>query len=344
MGQHRTRGAAVATGGNKLKYIEITIETSEGGIEPIVARLLDIGIENTEVSDPHDIEEIMNDKETYAWDYINDEVTAQMKEAPKVTVYLDADAEGVARAREVRDAMANLVVDAAVGAYGKGDDGKGIDLGTMKVTVSERDDADWKDKWKEYFKPFRVSEHIVIKPTWEDYDGEPADHILEIDPGMAFGTGTHETTSMCIEMIEKYMKPGDKVLDAGCGSGILAIAAALLGAGEVLGVDIDETAVEVAKENIAMNKVDKVARADFGDVTKGVDFQGNLVVANLMAELVAMISPGVPAHLCDKGIFISSGILTEKETMVKEAVESAGFEVIEINRKGEWCCIVARKA
>ncbi|TDP54580.1 50S ribosomal protein L11 methyltransferase [Aminicella lysinilytica] len=326
-----------------MKYIEINIETSETGIELIVARLLALGIDNTEVTDPHDIQEIMEQKETYAWDYIDDSVVEKMQEAPVVTVYLEEGSAGLEKAKEIRADMADMVVAAATGAYGPGTDGKGVDLGSMKILVNDRDDSQWKDKWKEYFKPFRVSEHIVIKPTWEEYTGEPADHILEIDPGMAFGTGTHETTSMCIEMIEKYLKPGDKVLDAGCGSGILTIAAILLGAGQALGVDIDREAVRVANENIVKNHVEDHATARFGDVTEGVDFRGDLVVANLMAELVCMISPDVPAHLVDGGIYISSGILTEKEDMVKAALKGAGFEIVEIDRKGEWCCIVARK-
>lgn len=326
-----------------MKYIEISIETSRTGIEPIVAKLLTIGIDNTEVSDPHDIKEIMEQRETYAWDYINDDVMAQIEQAPRVTVYLEDGSEGVEKAKELRAAMADLVIAAAMGTYGSGDDGMGIDLGSMKIAVSERDDTEWKDKWKKYFKPFRVSEHIIIKPTWEEYKGEPADHILEIDPGMAFGTGTHETTSMCIEMIEKYINQGDKILDAGCGSGILAIAAALLGADEVLGVDIDSTSVDVACENIAVNKVENIVSAKLGDITEGVDFNGSMVVANLMAELICMITPDVPKHLLDGGIYITSGILVEKKEMVSRVMTDAGFDIAEINEKGEWCCIVAKK-
>ena len=322
-----------------MKYIEVKIETSESGIEAVVAKLLALGIENTEVSDPKDIEEIMDKKESYEWDYINDDVVKQMEHNPNVTVYLEDDEEATETINKIRQAMAELLESA-----GNGDFGRDVDLGSLEILTMEADDSDWKDKWKEYFKPFRVSKSIVIKPTWETYEAKEGDLVLEIDPGMAFGTGTHETTSMCIEMIEKYMKRGDKVLDAGCGSGILAIAAALLGAEKALGVDIDETAVEVANKNIAENDVSHIASAKYGDITKGVDFKGDLVVANLMAELICMLSPDVPAHLKDGGLFISSGILKEKENMVKKALEKAGFVIVEIEEKGEWCCIVARKA
>jgi len=319
-----------------LKYIEIKIETTEMGIEPVVAGLLARGIENTEVSDPRDIEEIMEHKESYEWDYINDDVVKQMERKPLVTVYLEDDENATGIINDIRSAMSELKEAAARGDYGQG-----VDFGRLELLTYTADDSAWKDKWKEYFKPFRVSDRIVIKPTWEEYDAKDGDLILEIDPGMAFGTGTHETTSMCIEMIEKYLKPGDSVLDAGCGSGILSIAAALLGAQKVLGVDIDETAVEVARENIEKNGVADVADARYGDLTRGVDFRGDLVVANLMAELICLLSPDVPAHLSDGGIFISSGILTEKEEMVTADLKKAGFGIKEINRKGEWCCIVA---
>ncbi len=298
-----------------MKYYQIDIETSEAGIEAAVGKLLSIGIEDTEVSDPRDIQEIMDKKESYEWDYIDGEVTERMKETPRVTVYT----EDPAQVREIRAAIRELALEAAEGMFGSG-----ADLGSLEVTVTEQDDSRWKDRWKEYFRPFKVSEKIVIRPTWEPLPAElaDADAVIEIDPGMAFGTGTHETTAMCIQMLEEYVKPGMRVLDAGCGSGILSIAAAKLGASEVLGIDIDETAVEVAKAN--------------------VDFTADLVVANLMAELICIITPDIPAHLAPGGVFITSGILTEKKEMVVKHLLDAGFAVDRIRDKGEWCCIAAR--
>ena len=227
-----------------MKYYQIDIETTEAGIEAIVAKLMAAGIENTVVADPKDVAELMEKKESYAWDYVDDEVAARMEEAPVVTVYAYEEAERIA----AEEAVATLKEEAAAGIFGNG-----VDLGPLEPVVTEHDDSEWQDKWKEYFKPFRVSRHIIIKPSWEEVEAGPQDSVLEIDPGMAFGTGTHETTSMCIEMMEDYQKVGDRVLDAGCGSGILSIAAAFLGAGQVLGVDIDHDAVGVARENIRLN-------------------------------------------------------------------------------------------
>jgi ribosomal protein L11 methyltransferase len=317
-----------------LKYYQIDIETTEAGIEAIVAKLMAAGIENTVVADPKDVADLMEKKESYAWDYVEDEVAARMEKPPVVTVYAYEDAE----LSSTKHALAALRQDAASGLFGEG-----ADFGPLEPVITEHDDSEWQDKWKEYFKPFRVSEHILIKPSWEEVEAGPEDHVLEIDPGMAFGTGTHETTSMCIEMMEGYLQPGSRVLDAGCGSGILSIAAAFLGAGDVLGVDIDEDAVRVARENIQLNHVEEVARASYGDVTEGVDYLADLVAANLMAELLCMVTPGIYRHLTPGGVYISSGILLEKEEMVTQAIEAAGFSVIEIRRKGEWICIAARK-
>lgn len=318
-----------------MKYYEVRIETSETGIELLTARLLAIGVENIAVSDPADVAEIMEHKKSYEWDYIEDSVAEQMDLPPVVTVYPETAAE----AQQIIDVAAELRKDFLAGEFGSE-----ADPGTLECTLTEHDDSEWKDKWKEYFKPFRASDHIVIRPSWEEVsDLQPDDILIEIDPGMAFGTGTHETTSMCIAMLEKYVRKGDRVLDAGCGSGILSIAAAKLGAGEVLGVDVDETAVQVAEENIAKNGEDAIARAEFGDVTQGIGYQADLVVANLMAELICMITPGIPAHLTDGGVYITSGILLERKAMVLEALSGTGFSVLEVCEKGEWCCIAAQK-
>ncbi len=321
-----------------MRYIEISCETSETGIELLTAALDAAGISDTEVSDPRDVEEIMNKKESYEWDYIEDSVVHKMEEAPRVSSYFPEGEEGRRQADLMKQVIAKVTADVKAGFYGPD-----VDLGTMKVTEEIRDDADWKDKWKAYFKPFHVSEHLVICPSWENYEPQDGEKIISIDPGMAFGTGTHETTSMCLNLLEKYLKPGTRILDAGTGSGILAIAATLLGAGEVLGVDVDEDAVRVAQENIEKNRCESVARAEFGDLTKGIDYEADLIVGNLMAELICLLSKGIAAHLTAGGTFIASGILTEKEMMVQEAVTEAGLRMIELKEKGGWCAMVFEK-
>lgn len=320
-----------------MKYIELNIETAFAGIEPVVSRLLELGITDTVVEDPRDIEDLMDKKQTYDWDYLDDEVIEKMKDCPKVTVYFEDNAENRGKIREIEAAMAKLAADGKSGLFGEG-----LDFGSLSVNAKFSDDTQWKDKWKEYFKPAQIANSIVVKPTWEEYENPGDMHVIEIDPGMAFGTGTHETTSLCVKMLEKYVRKGDKVLDVGCGSGILSIAAALLGAQDVLGVDIDPVAVEVAEENIALNHTEKIARAAYGDLTKGVDYRADIVVANLMADLVMMLSEDAAKHMTADGVFISSGILVEKEETVKTHLENQGYTIEEIKEDGEWCCIVAK--
>lgn len=318
-----------------MKYYQIDIETTASGIEIIIGKLMSVGIENTAVTDPHDIALLMDKKEAYAWDYVDPSVTKRMSESPRITLYSDEykDVEKTIKA------LHELSIEVRDGLYGEG-----VDFGPLRPVINIRDDSEWKDKWKDYFKTFRVSEHIVVKPTWEkNIEIRPDDVVIEIDPGMAFGTGTHETTSMCIELLDKYLEKDNFVLDAGCGSGILSIAAAKLGAKKVLGVDIDEVAVEVADENITLNDVSEIAAAQYGDITKGIDITTDLVVANLMAELIVMITPDIPAHLKERGLYITSGILVEKKEMVLKALKDADFEIVEVCEKGEWCAIVARK-
>ncbi len=328
-----------------MKYIEITIKLNRCAIEPALAALDMIGIDDAEVRDPHDAEEIMADKETYEWDYVDEKVAADIEKQPEIHIYHDHKDDGSDEEfiGAVKSAMAKLKDDFTGGLYGAAED-----PGSLETEAEVKDDSLWKDKWKEYFKPTHISDRIVVKPTWEEYEPKDGEVLIEIDPGMAFGTGTHETTSMCMKALEKYVKPGASMLDAGCGSGILSIAAAKLGAADVLGVDIDEEAVRVSKENFALNGTDDVCSAVVGDVTKGIDYRGgryqaDIVAANLMAELLCMIAQGLADHLKDGGTLISSGILNEKEEMVRRAFKEAGLTVTEVMHDGEWCCIMAEK-
>lgn len=204
------------------------------------------------------------------------------------------------------------------------------------------DDGQWKDSYKEHFKTIDLTDNIIVKPSWEPVPENNTKKILELDPGMAFGTGDHATTSMCAVLMDEAGCEGKKVLDIGTGSGILAIAADLLGASDILGVDIDPSAVEVAIENAEVNGCGDNVRFIEGDLTKGIDFRADIVVANLMAEMVVMLISSVREHMLPEGVFISSGILVEKKDMVIKALDKAGFETVKVMKKGEWCAILAR--
>lgn len=215
-------------------------------------------------------------------------------------------------------------------------------MGRLDVEVATIDDQEWMNSYKDHFKTIDLTDHIIVKPSWEDVPEGNTKQVLELDPGMAFGTGDHETTSMCAVLMDEVGCEGKDVLDVGTGSGILAIAADLLGAKEILGVDIDPIAVEVAIENGKINKCGDNVKFIEGDLTKGIDFKGDIVVANLMAEMVVMLTKAVKNHMKPGAVFISSGILVEKKNLVLDALKEVGLEPIKIIDKGDWSAIAAR--
>ena len=218
-----------------------------------------------------------------------------------------------------------------------------FDVGTLKCDIKTVHDQDWSENWKKYYKPFRAGKHLVVKPSWEHYDAQPGDRVIEIDPGMAFGTGTHETTGMCVELVEKYVKPGDRVIDVGTGTGILAIAAKLSGAGDTFATDIDHVAVRVADENTRRNGQQVTVR--HGDLLSAVDegAQFDVAIANIIADVVISLAGQIGTVLRPEGTFICSGIIREREQDVLDALERDGYEVCEVRRRGEWVAICSKR-
>jgi ribosomal protein L11 methyltransferase len=228
----------------------------------------------------------------------------------------------------------------------------GIDTGNPKVELKDVDDEDWADEWKKYFKPIRISERLTIKPTWEEYSPLADEIIIEIDPGMAFGTGTHETTSLCLRTLEHVIRGGEDVIDVGTGSGILSIAAIKLGAKHVLALDLDPVAVSSAKENALLNGLQDNITVKESDLLKviesadkklGIKLPVQIVVANILAEIIIHFVDDVFHALQSGGTYIASGIIMAKETMVEEAMTKAGLTVIEKFYDQNWVAIVARK-
>lgn len=324
-----------------MEYLEVKIYTTTKGIDHVTGILLAAGIEGFVVEDSNDFYELMEKKNSYDWDYVDADLVEDLKHTEtNVTAYLEKNAEGFEQLDTIRKEVAKLATFDACGAF---EDEVGI-LGRLRVCVKNVCDEEWKDNWKEYFKPAKITDRIVIKPSWEEYEKQSEDEIIiEIDPGAAFGTGKHPTTTMCVKGLEKYIdNEKSSVLDVGCGSGILSIAAALLGAKDVFGVDIDPIAVTVSAENVEMNGLSDIIKVAEGDLTKGLDYKADIVVANLMADLVKMLSKDVKRHLKEGGYYISSGILEEKKDSVIEAIEECGFEIVEIFAEDEWVAIVAR--
>lgn len=323
-----------------MKYIEFRIHASKQGIEQVTAMLMTKGIDQLVINDPADMEDILDKKNEYGWDYIEDGLKDNLDREPTVSAFFEDTPENRELVQQLKIAVMMLKSKEMEGIFGWD-----ADLGRLYAEDIIVDDEAWKDKWKENFKPVKITERLVVKPTWEEYQASAGEVVIQIDPGMAFGTGTHETTSLCLKMLERYLgenPAAKKVLDVGCGSGILSIGAALLGCADVLGVEIDEDAVKVAEANVALNQVQDRVRIMRGNLIEGIDFKADVLVANLMADLVITLAERAGAHLEKGGVFLSSGILLEKKDKVSAAIEAAGFEIIEIAEDGEWCAIAAK--
>jgi len=228
----------------------------------------------------------------------------------------------------------------------------GLDAGRAEVTLAGVKEEEWANSWKQYFKPTHVSERLVIKPTWESYEPKPHETIIELDPGMAFGTGTHATTALCMRVLERVVKQGDRVIDVGTGSGILAVTAVKLGAEHVLALDLDPVAVTSAKENAALNGLTEqitVLKSDLlGALNTNEDqlpfkLPVQVVVANILAEIIMSFVEDVYEALQPDGVYVASGIITSKEKVVSDALTRAGFMLEDRYEEHDWVAIVARK-
>lgn len=222
----------------------------------------------------------------------------------------------------------------------------GLDPGDVRVSTDTVREEDWANSWKEYFYPEKITETFVVKPTWREYKAKPGELVIEIDPGMAFGTGTHPSTYLAMQALEQVAPKKANLLDVGTGSGILAIAAAMLGVPQVTAVDIDSVAIEVAKENVMLNKVQKQVQVMRSDLVQKVKEKGKkykVVMANIIAEVILMLVPDLPEVLDDDGYFIASGIIVERFDQVRAALEESGFELVQIYREGEWSALIAKR-
>lgn len=321
-----------------MKLIQVTIYTTTFGVEAVSASLMGMGIQQLAIEDPHDVEEILNDQDTYAWDYIDSKVVEMQENEAKVRLYFEVNPENTRLIQEIKMNMMGLKSKELEGYWDFQ-----ADLGRLYVEDLEVDSETWENSWKEYVKPTRITETLVVKPTWEEYFRKPGEKVMEIDPQMAFGTGSHASTALAMGLLEKYNPEGKTVLDVGVGSGILSIGAALLGAIHVEGMDIDPVAVETAQANVALNQVEKVVNVFQGDFRNAVPKQGDWVVSNLTSELIINLAKVLSETKTRPYLWISSGILVEKKQTVLEELVKKGFEILEVIEEGEWCAIAAKQ-
>lgn len=311
-----------------MKFIELTVHTASEGSELVADAMWEHTPHGVTVCDANDIIALQKDS-TVFWDYMDENL------APERDVLVKCYFEPEVADGEISALMRELVERKELA-------GGAIDFGTLESARREIEGDDWIDVWKSHFRPLHIGERVVVVPAWIDYTVEAGEIVVTLDSNMAFGTGEHETTSMCLEFLQDVLKEGDVVIDVGCGSGILGIAAAKLGAGLCYLTDLDPVAVESAKHNAQKNGVQNCIVAH-SDLLADSSVKGDVVLANITADVLARLAPSVPANLKAGGTLILSGIICERLDFVKEKYAAAGFTVEEERRKGEWYALVLRK-
>ena len=306
------------------KWAEISIHTTQEATEAVAAVFHELGAGGVVIEDP---DLIQSYRRSGNWtDCIFPDEPAV--DFVKVVAYLPSDEELPGKLRILSTRIDELA-------------GHSLDKGKGTIRWREVREAEWADSWKQYFHTSRIGERFVVKPSWEEYVPQPDDIVLDLDPGMAFGTGTHGTTILCLESIEDMVKPGMTVFDVGAGSGILSIAAAKLGAVMVKAVEYDAMATETARQNVAVNGVGSIVEVSRGDLLDGITGQADIIVANLIADLILKLAPALPAHLKPTGCFVGSGIIKERLPDVTNALAQQGLSVTRVTEAGEWAAVVA---
>ncbi|UOQ46338.1 50S ribosomal protein L11 methyltransferase [Halobacillus salinarum] len=310
-----------------MKWSEICIHTTNEAIEPVSNILHESGASGVVIEDPQD----MIREETALGEIYELNPEDYPEEGVYVKAYLPVNSFLGETVEEIKQSISQL-------------SSFDIDVGKNLISISEINEEDWATAWKKYYKPVKISEKITIIPTWEKYTPVSTDEIIiEMDPGMAFGTGTHPTTVLSLQALEQYLKEGNQVLDVGAGSGILSIASVLLGAEHVYAFDLDDIAVASTLNNASLNQVENKISAKQNDLLKGVEPGADLIVSNILAEIIVRFTKEAYHVIKPGGYFITSGIISGKKDLVRDQLISSGFEIVETNKMEDWISIIARK-
>ncbi|WP_156291112.1 50S ribosomal protein L11 methyltransferase [Oceanobacillus salinisoli] len=311
-----------------MKWSEISIQTTNEAIEAISNILHETGASGLVIEDPQDL---ITAKESPFGEIYELDPNDYPEEGVRIKAYLPVNSFLGETIEEIKQAINNLLI-------------YDIDIGANEVMLSEVNEEEWATAWKKYYTPVKISKKITIKPTWEDYTPVSSDEIIiELDPGMAFGTGTHPTTVLSIQALEQYLKNNDMVIDVGSGSGVLSIASALLGAKEVFAYDLDDVAVKSTKENVKLNHLENQITAKQNNLLDHVNVKADIIVSNILAEIIVRFIGDAWENLKDGGLFITSGIIQNKKQLVKDKLMEQGFEIVAINEMEDWISIVAKK-
>lgn len=321
-----------------MDWIRVSIFTTSEGIEPVSGRLYQLGITGLEIEDEQDFKSFLENNKQY-WDYVDDDLVKKMEGETQVKTYVSDDTAGRELLLAIKSTLAELKTLDENNEYGR-----------LEIVADSMTEQDWANNWRQYFHPMKIGEKLMIKPEWEELS-EPTDRIVfNIEPGMSFGTGSHYTTQLCLEALEKYIQPGIKMLDLGCGSGILSIISLLLGADEAVAVDIDPNAVDTAYQNAERNGVDKSKyKVLAGNVVTDEDIQEEIsknkyevVAANIVADVIIGLAPKAKEYMKEGGVFITSGIIEDRVEDVKSALAENGFKIVSINQRKDWASIICK--
>ena len=317
-----------------MNWLQISIETNTWGIDAVCDALTKVGIEGFEIEDKDDFNGFLEENKDF-WDYVDDDLYQEKQGPTKVKTYIQEDSKAPEILSNIKTALESL---------------KDEDYGTLSISINNLAQEDWENNWRQYFKPLYVGDNIIIKPHWEEVSDADGKLVFEIDPGMTFGSGQHETTRMCVEALEKAVTKGCTVADLGCGSGILSVIALLLGAKFAYAVDIDPNCEKIAYENAALNNVTKdIYKVECGNVLTDsklcerlANEKYDIVVANIVADVIIPLSKKVRSFMNEGGYFITSGIIDFRMEEVKEELIKNGFEILEIKHDGDWYAFVCR--
>lgn len=313
-----------------MDWTQVKVYTTTPAIEIVSGYLISHGLKGLMIEDSNDFCDFLEDT-TIHWDYIDEDLMKMKDCQTAIVFYIPDNMQGMEMLKAIKNGINSLREQTP-----------DIDFGSLEFKSDSIKEEDWETAWKKYYHPVKIGKHIVVCPCWEDCELDENDIVVKLDPGMAFGTGTHETTRLCMQFLEQYISSDTTMLDVGTGSGILAITALLLGTKSALGVDIDELSVKIAKENAALNGVEDKIDLVWGDLTEKVSGTFDVICANIVADVIIRLCDTVTQFMHKDTVLIVSGIIEDRCNDVFTALDNAGLKIVDKNQENDWVSVVVK--